>query len=169
MKKNNFLPCLVLSALLLFTFSSCNDDNDDMPATREVKDMLVDKKWKMQSWNLDKGIDLDDDGIPDTNLMSFIDDCDLDNTVIFRKEGKVFSNSGTVRCDADEAPERQTYDWTFDGKTQIVKLVEANDRDGADEWKILELTDTMLKVSFTLLPEDGKNEAIRTTMLLKAE
>ncbi|PSL22930.1 lipocalin family protein [Dyadobacter jiangsuensis] len=158
---------ITLFSLLTIAASSCKD-NDKKDITPEpLKITFTDKKWKTETWDLVKPLDLDEDGDKETDLMQLLIECDLDDFIVFQKDGKFITNTGSKRCNAKEEQENYTANWAYDEAAKIIKMKSVPSGLEKDDWEVLELTETTLKVRFNLLPEDGESAAIKSVMTLK--
>lgn len=162
----NHFSTIAFTLLLAASTLACKDDPKDV-TPEPPKLTFADKKWKTETWDLVKPLDLDEDGEKETDLMQLLIPCDLDDFIIFKKEGKFVSNTGDLRCNDDEEQEIYSADWTYDEVTKLIKMKSVPNGLEKDDWEVLELTETTLKVRFNLLPEDGESEAIKCIMKLK--
>ncbi|MGG7664828.1 hypothetical protein [Dyadobacter sp. BHUBP1] len=158
---------ITLFSLLAITTSACKDDDKKDVTPEPVKITFTDKKWKTETWDLVKPLDLDEDGDKETDLTQLLIECDLDGFIVFQKDGKLIANTGNKRCNAAEEQESYSADWTYDERAKIIKMKSVPGGLEKDDWEVLELTETTLKVRFNLLPEDGASGAIKSVMILK--
>lgn len=165
--KMKFYTYIILFSLLAIAASACKD-NDKKDITPEpAKITFTDKKWKTETWDLVKPLDLDEDGDKETDLMQLLIECDFDDFIVFQKDGKFITNTGNKRCNAAEEQESYSANWTYDETAKIIKMKSVPSGLEKDDWEVLELTETTLKVRFNLLPEDGESAAIKSVMTLK--
>lgn len=158
---------IALFSLLAITTSACKDDDKKDVTPEPVKITFTDKKWKTETWDLVKPLDLDEDGDKETDLMQLLIECDFDDFIVFQKDGKFITNTGNKRCNAKEDQESYTANWTYDEAARVIKMKSVPSGLEKDDWEVLELTETTLKVRFNLLPEDGESAAIKSVMTLK--
>ncbi|MBO9612952.1 MAG: hypothetical protein J7619_09670 [Dyadobacter sp.] len=158
---------VTLFSLLAIATSACKDNDKKEIAPEPVKITFTDKKWKTETWDLVKPLDLDEDGDKETDLMQLLIECDFDDFIVFQKNGKFITNTGSKRCNANEEQESYAADWTYDEAAKIIKMKSVPSGLEKDDWEVLELTETTLKVRFNLLPEDGTSAAIKSVMTLK--
>lgn len=157
-----------IAPLLLLVLGSIACKNDDKKVTPEpAKITFTDKKWKTETWDLVRPLDLDEDGDKETDLMQLLIPCDLDDFILFKNEGKFVSNTGDLRCNDDEEQEIHSADWTYDEAAKLIKMKSVPSGLEKEDWEIMELTETTLKVRFNLLPEDGESQAVKCIMKLK--
>lgn len=158
---------ITLFSLLAIAASACKDDNPKDVTPEPVKITFTDKKWKTETWDLVKPLDLDEDGDKETDLMQLLIECDFDDFIVFQKDGKFVTNTGNKRCNAAEEQESYSANWAYDETARIIKMKSVPSGLEKDDWEVLELTETTLKVRFNLLPEDGESAAIKSVMTLK--
>nr|WP_295935072.1 hypothetical protein [uncultured Dyadobacter sp.] len=152
--------------LLVVGLLACKDD-DKKVTPEPVKITFADKKWKTETWDLIRPLDLDEDGDKETDLMQLLIPCDLDDFILFKKEGKFVSNTGDLRCNDNEEQEIYSADWTYDEAARLIKMKSVPAGLDKEDWEVMELTETTLKVRFNLLPEDGESQAVKCVMKLK--
>ncbi len=157
----------ILFSLLAIAASACKDDDKKDITPEPVAITFTDKKWKTESWDLVRPLDLDEDGDKETDLMQLLVECDFDDFIVFQKDGKFISNTGSKRCNAAEEQENYSANWTYDEAAKVIKMKSVPSGLEKDDWEVLELTETTLKVRFNLLPEDGASGAIKSVMILK--
>jgi hypothetical protein len=71
------------------------------------------------------------------------EECQTDDTMTFYSDGTFTSKVGDITCDEFDADNDGT--WTFKANETIISLTPSGDVES--DWKILELTDTMLRIS----------------------
>lgn len=164
-----FFPLTLAAALLLGGASSCKKDtNETTPGGGTDKTpAFVGKTFTVQSIKIDPPMDMDGDGKPDDELTKFLDACDLDDAVIFQPDGKLIEDHGTNRCDPAEARTEHTSNWAYaDGKTTMTDVADPSDK---SVWNVLESTNSTLKVTLTVIPDETSGKAIKATMTMKAK
>lgn len=157
----------ILFSLLVVAAAACKDDDNTAVTPEPVKITFAGKKWKTQTWDLVKPLDLDEDGDKETDLMQLLIECDLDDFIVFQQDGKFVTNTGSKQCNATEEQESYSANWTYDEAAKVIKMKSVPSGLEKDDWEVLELTETTLKVRFNLLPEDGESAAIKSVMTLK--
>jgi len=153
--------------LLAIATAACNDDDKKHVSPEPVKVTFTEKKWKTQAWDLVKPLDLDEDGDKETDLMQLLIECDLDDFIVFQKDGKFITDTGNKQCNATDEQESHSANWTYDEAAKIIKMKSVPSGLEKEDWEVLELTETTLKVRFNVLPEDGESSAIKSVMTLK--
>ncbi|GHB75436.1 lipocalin family protein [Persicitalea jodogahamensis] len=162
MKKQTAQGWHVLLVLALFYLNSCKTEKPGV--NPDGKPVFVDKKWLAVSSTVSPKIDLNGDGIPDEDLYAPLPDCEKDDKISFRGDGKYVLDNGGKRCDAIDPAEEQLGTWTYtsDNKTLLIK-----DSEGEEQhWVVQESTATRLKMQNTTAIE-GTNYTI--TVVLKAD
>ena len=104
----------------------------------------------MTALTTDPAMDFDGDGKVDADLLKYIPDCALDNTIKFEANGKITGSEGAKVCpeDGDSSPtDVKEGTWTYDAKTQILRLNTAGD---VVDWKVVTLTGSTLKASLAM-------------------
>ncbi|WP_298345283.1 hypothetical protein [uncultured Algibacter sp.] len=74
-------------AILLVSFTSCSTDD-----TQDSNDSSIVGVWTLNAWNIEDGLDMNNDGIASTNLLDEID-CSRNETLFFDKNGVVSLNT----------------------------------------------------------------------------
>ncbi|MBO0935891.1 hypothetical protein J2I47_04960 [Fibrella sp. HMF5335] len=149
------LPILVG---LLASLSACKKEQQDVDPNPNPPGgfvaSFVGVRWQMASFELDPPQDLDGDGKPDSNLLQFLRPCDLDNTVVFERNGTMSGDNGKLKCDDDPATSKPG-SWTYDNTTKKMKIVDGDDGTVSD-WIVDEASARYLKVR-TTITEDGRS------------
>ena len=117
--KNSIINAALGTALSL-SILACKKDNEN-----EGQDThgFTEKEWKLDAMTVSPAVDLDGDGVPDSDLIQFMDDCDKDDITIFRKNSKVITNYGPLKCD-NESQEEETGTWSYQESTKKLTLHE---------------------------------------------
>lgn len=163
MKRPSLL--LLRSALfgLLFFTASCKKEHETVQPDNvgDGVPSFVGVRWQMGSFTLDTPVDFDGDGKPDSDLMQFLRPCDLDNTLVFERGGKLSGDNGKLKCADDEEPAtQQPSTWTYDNTTRKLRIV---DGDGSiSEWNVVEASASVLKVSVPITEDGQSMKAIMT-------
>ena len=106
----DFLPMKSITWLLLFLafnliIISCKKDSDKEDLT--PKGILTSHGWKISSMIQTSG------NIPGYNYE--VEDCKLDDCMIFKSDGTFNTNIGSVKCDPNETGETGTWSLSEDG------------------------------------------------------
>jgi hypothetical protein len=116
------------------------------------------KNLRMTALTMDPAMDFNGDGKVDTDLLEYMPQCALDNTIKFEANGKITGSEGGDVCpaDGDESPtDIKEGTWSYDDKTKILRLNTAGD---VVDWKVLTLTSTTLKASLVMDALDNSSK-----------
>jgi hypothetical protein len=117
-----FTGMIASSAML--TFLSCGDD-----AAPSKTPLLVGKLWTFVRYEV--------------NGADQTEECQTDDTMTFYSDGTFTNSVGDITCDEFDTDIDGT--WTFKANETIISLTPSGDVES--DWKILDLTDTMLRIS----------------------
>lgn len=144
--------------LLLLT-ASCKKDNDLVtPGSGSSSLPVAGKNLRMVALTMEPALDLDGDGKLDDDLLGLLPDCALDNTIKFETSGTISGSDGANVCPADDdsgVVEVKPGTWTYDTKTQLLRIVYAGNAADAVEWKVLSVSGTTLKASIGMDSVNG--------------
>lgn len=161
-----FTLCATLLGLVLFT-ASCKKGQDEVQPGGgtpggEFVPSFVGVRWQMAGFELDPPQDFDGDGKPDSDLMQYLRPCDLDNTIVFERTGKMSGDNGKLTCDDDTDPAAsKPSTWTYDNTAKKLRIVDGEDN-SVSEWDVVEASTRYMKVKVTLT-EDGQKVAALMT------
>ncbi|AXE17900.1 hypothetical protein DR864_09230 [Runella rosea] len=151
-------------AILLMTVSGCKKNDIEVePGANGLP--FVGKRLMLSSFIMDPAVDFDGDGKLDPDLMFLLRDCDKDNIIIFEKGGQLGGENGAKRCDDDGPTEGNAGAWTYDEKTKMLRIVDADDKNEISEWKVVEASSKLLKVE---IEEEEDGEPVKIVMTWKA-
>lgn len=157
--------CLALSGLFLLTTSFDYKHDNLASSAKQSPDFvssLVGTRWQMADFKLDQDIDLDGDGHLDTNLMSFLKPCDLDNTLVFEPNGTMAVDEGDLKCDGKSASTTpKPGNWSYDKATNSLNIVNSDNKKVAT-WQIVDASDNYLKVK-VINSQEGPSSAATVT------
>jgi hypothetical protein len=135
-----------LGALLILiagttTFISCKkDDNGNKQKTKT--ELLTTGSWKRTALISNPAYDWYADGTFATDVLSVMKPCESDNLDIYRPDGTGETDEALTKCDQLD-PQTWPFTWAFaDNETKLVFY-------GTDEYNLVELTETTLKLSST--------------------
>ncbi|AKD57908.1 lipocalin family protein [Spirosoma radiotolerans] len=164
-KLATFTVFAALSGLFLLTTSFGYKTDTVSPKASHSTDLgtlLVGTRWQMADFKLGQDIDLDGDGHLDTNLMSFLRPCDLDNTIVFEPNGTVSVDEGNLNCDGQSASGTPNPgNWSYDKATNSLIITNAINNK-TSTWKIIDAADNYLKVKVISSQEGPSSAAIVT-------
>jgi hypothetical protein len=117
-----YTSMIALAAML--NLLSCGDDAAPSKAA-----LLTGKLWTLVRYEVN--------GTDET------EECQIDDTMTFYSDGTFTSEVGGIPCDEFDTDNDGT--WTFKANETIISLTPSGDVES--DWKILDLTDTMLRIS----------------------
>jgi len=130
---------------LVLVGTSCSDDDEKKSKT----DMLTQKSWKVSKAEMKTTT-----GTFDISA-GYIQDCEKDNLVAYSRDGKFSSQTGADDCDGDDENVTGTWSWKESEAVLAVTL------DGdVEEVKLIELTESTLKVNVGSIPYDQNGDGI---------
>ena len=138
---------LMLMPLIVINIS-CSEDEEKKSNT----DLLTQKSWKLTKVEMKT-----DDGTFDFT-SGYMDECEGDNTYSYTANGNFASAVGTDTCDGDEEEESGTWSWK-ENETVLAITVDGY----ADEAKLIELNDSLLKVNGGSMSYDMNQDGIDDT------
>ncbi|GEM_PF-1192873 len=158
----NFAPCqksVIMKVLILqfFIFSSVAisvgvAEQRLNPAKRSSP--FDDRYWLVESIIIHPALDLNRDGKPETDLLKLLPTCERDNVDLYRKDGLIITEWGTLNCDEDEENGIETGIWSFDPDTQTL-TVEKYDSHEPIIAKVSTTTDNRIELLSTYISEKG--------------
>lgn len=140
--------CTVTGALALLLLTSCKKDDAVSPAT--VADKLVEGVWKPTQ----SGVDANKNNTLESGELESLDACETDDTYDFKSDKTLLVSDNTQKCDPAD-PDSYSLSWNLannDGEL----ILSAPGSPIAITWKILELTDNLMRLSLT----DGSDQYI---------
>lgn len=146
---------IISGILILIGFLSCK--GDDEPGSQKEK-MLTGKNWKLIAAESDPPIFAGGQSISD--VYGVMPSCAKDDLTKFDSDGSVLFDEGPSKCEATD-PQTETSTWSFNSdKTSMTVEVDSK----TVSYKILEISDSRLKVSFVETDEDtGTDHTITAT------
>jgi hypothetical protein len=161
MKKNLKLTRSMLLSALALTIIITGCKKDRIEVEPEGTASFVDKTWKLDAMTINPAIDWDEDGIPDTDILGLMDECDTDDLITLRKDGKTITNFGKVKCDPTEPNESPTGSWKFDAASKKMTLI--HDEGEEEEWTVTQNDGNTLKM-LGILPNVTPEYTITMTL-----
>ncbi|NML23433.1 lipocalin family protein [Pseudoflavitalea sp. G-6-1-2] len=156
---NTILPAAALAAALAITAFA-------LPAKQEQTPSFADKYWLMESGSIVPATDLNADGKPDSDLRNFLEDCEKDDTEMFRSNGKFVKNLGKQKCVEGEDAEYEDGSWTYNSATKQL-TIKQNEVPQPIVISIKELTATKLVGTFEFTSPQGQKVMITGVYKLK--
>jgi hypothetical protein len=144
----SFTKKAALVILSVAVIAGCKkDDNKDNGNSKTQ--MIASGSWKMTSDYIDPAEDVNGDGVPEHEILPFLETCEKDNLFSFTTDGTFTADEGASKCDPSD-PQTQSTKWKFINNESLLVVGEAN---SADTVSIVELSAATLKLrsSLTLL------------------
>lgn len=129
---------LFFSLLIAILVLSCSKDSENGKSRSE----LIIGDWQVIKLEASPGYDYDGDGTADTDILQVWEDCNKDDYTSIKANSVYEVNRGTVKC----FPSQQQLDigsWQLAGDDKILVI------DGTEQFEILQLDETTLKVKYT--------------------
>ena len=101
-------------------------------------DLITSGTWKVIAHTVEPGSDYDGDGDIDTDLFTLYNECDKDLSYAFKRNGILEVKGGHLKCDTLGFQD-YSIQWAFKNDEKELLLER-------DEYQILELTSTKLKI-----------------------
>lgn len=129
---------------LLFT-TSCKKDKETAPDRGKI---LTKGSWQISALEVDPAIDWL--GTPTTDIYALLPDCVKDDFSTFQNNGTLVFDEGNSKCDPTD-PQTTTATWVLNADQSILSVTSDGD---TENWKILSMTDNVLKVTYQEILED---------------
>jgi hypothetical protein len=130
---------------LVLVGTSCSDDDEQKSKT----DMLTQKSWKVSKAEMKTTT-----GTFDISA-GYIEDCEKDNLVAYSRDGKFSSQTGADDCDGVDENVTGTWSWK-ESETVLAVTLDGD----VEEVKLVELSESMLKVNVGSIPYDQNGDGI---------
>jgi hypothetical protein len=146
MKPKTQLASLLILIVATITIISCKkDDSENKQKTKA--ELLTAGPWKRTALISNPAYDWYADGTFATDVLSVMKPCESDNLDIYRTNGTGETDEGPTKCDQSD-PQTWPFTWAFtNNETKLVFY-------GTDEYNLVELTETTLKLNSTFV-ENG--------------
>ncbi|WP_417601277.1 lipocalin family protein [Owenweeksia hongkongensis] len=125
--KNNFAAILICMSILSTT--SCKKDDNESVGSQTKSEMLMGNNWVLEAWTIDPPYDWNNDGIDDTDVLQFMDDCKLDDLMNFKSDASYLFEEGNTKCDPTDDQIIETGTWTLSTNENVLLLTETGDDD----------------------------------------
>ncbi|HSI90463.1 MAG TPA: lipocalin family protein [Adhaeribacter sp.] len=146
MMKNYQFTFLVLLSASLFIFTGCDNDDDDVQAKTRTE-LLTVNPWRLTTFTVEPGRDINGDGVPDTNLFAFLPPCTQDDLTVFRTNNTYTEEEGPTKCDASHPDVIVNGTWAFSADESRLTMDPSND--DPLTVNIVELSATTLRTTST--------------------
>jgi hypothetical protein len=151
MKKNHFLysAMFLIAAIVISTSVSCKKDDDGPKSNTET---ISGKKFKVTAMTIDPAVEVGGNTI--TDLFSFMPDCSKDDYMVMNSDGTATFDEGATKCEPDD-PQTESGTWAFlDNETKLSVTYDGD----TEVYNIIELTESVLKISFEVVEDLGNGE-----------
>jgi len=95
---------LLLAVAGAFTFTACNDDDEDVQSKKE---MITSKTWKLTTRS-----QVVTDSTGNSTTDNTIDACEMDDTYKFTSDNNFIRDEGATKCDPTD-PQTETGTWAL--------------------------------------------------------
>ena len=95
----------------------------------------------MTAYTTNPAQDIDGDGDTETNFFDYLEGCIKDDITTFKTNGTAETNEGATKCDPLD-PQTYSVDWVFTNNETKIEV-------GGEEFNLVELTATSLKISYS--------------------
>ena len=141
---------LLLSGLVLFLFFSCKED---APEPKTKTQLLTQGTWKFSAATANG-----------SDASSYLQACQKDNIYTFAAAGTGTMNEGPTKCNAGD-PQTSTFNWNWATNETILHINTPLFSGSGNDFTLVSLTETELKVSFTYTPPIGPSVLIVATFI----
>lgn len=109
----------LLSSFAIFLIAaSCQKSEDNIDNDTSKMALLTKAAWKYE----DAGLDLNKDGVKDTELPpGFVLACDKDNVLTFKSDGTGTLDEGASKCDQAN-PQTSAFTWSFKNDETVINF-----------------------------------------------
>ena len=152
-----FLPAL---AIILISVS-CQKSDDSLDEDNSKMALITKASWKYE----DAGLDLDKNGVKDTELPpGFVMACDKDNVLTFKSDGTGTLDEGASKCDP-ASPQTSPFTWSFKENETILNFSDKLFSGIQGDIKLQSLSTTRME----LLKEVsmGTSQSVNAVVILK--
>ena len=137
--KNYFL-LLALGAA--FTFSACDNDDDDASTPSQTRTQMLTSK----TWQISARSQVYTDSAGNSTTDTSLDNCEKDDTYKFTTDNKINFDEGATKCDPDD-PQTGTGTWAFSSNETKLDLTVSGIPISGD---IIELTPNRMILKSTI-------------------
>lgn len=100
------------------------------------KAKFTDRYWTLSALKAEPALDWDLDGIPETDILKKLEDCERDDAIMFTSDHVVMEHRGSEHCDEEDDLERETGTWDYDGSSDA--LIVATDGHEPQHYQVVE-------------------------------
>lgn len=96
------------------------------------------------------------DGKPDSDIRVMLEDCDQDDTEMFKAGGKTMKHNGKNKCDEEEEDEVESGTWKYNAATKQL-TIHHNDTEKAQTLKVKEVSGNKMMMVHEFTSNKGKH------------
>lgn len=137
---------LMIMIIAITTTLSCKKDNEEAPVKTKTE-LLTTGPWKLTSYTSTPAYDWYGNGVFATNILAALNPCEADGFDTYKTNGTVEINEGALKCDPAD-PQTFMASWQFTNNESKIMY------DGFDEYELVELTETTMRLQQTFV-ENG--------------
>ena len=146
MKPKIQLFALPLMITVVISILSCEKDKEE-PAVMTKTELITTGTWKLTAYTSNPAYDWYGTGNYATNILNALNPCEADGFDAYKNNGIVEINEGALKCDPAD-PQTFTASWQFTNNESKIMY------DGFDEYELVELTTTTMRLQQTFV-ENG--------------
>lgn len=152
--KKSVLSIMVVAAICMLAFSSCNKD-------KTKTEMLQNEKgWKLSAATSTPGYNLNGGGSIANLFDGYVLACEQDDIITFKADGHEYLNPGKSVCDGQASQESSLGAYTLNEDEMTLKMQIPFFYDTeVESVKVVELTKDVLKVNYTYTEEAAETKA----------
>ena len=137
------LPLLITA---ITTTLSCDKEKEE-PTVKTKTELITTGTWKLTSYTSNPAYDWYGTGDYATDILAALNPCEADGFDTYKTDGTVEINEGPIKCDPGD-PQTFTASWQFTNNESKIMY------DGFDEYELVELTETTMRLQSTFV-ENG--------------
>lgn len=149
MLKHNLMLKSIFLVLIAAAIYACSKDD----GKTESKSDLIIGEWKTIKVEVSPAYDYDGDGISDSDIFPVWEDCNKDDYTSIKPNAVYEVNRGSIKCFSSQ-PQVDIGTWALANNDNTLVI------DGQDQFEILQLDNTTLKVKFV----ENDNGTTRTSI-----
>ncbi|SEM75437.1 hypothetical protein SAMN05216436_10788 [bacterium A37T11] len=139
--------------------AACSKFNDKKEESNDTG--FKDKKWIIDKAQVSPALDLDGDGQKETDIKSTYNECDLDDYTVYKGDGNMVNNTGSIKCEANEPQEEITGIWSYNESTHKLTMTETGEDPAIMD--VVSSTSNQLFLSYPITQADGTVYTITIT------
>ena len=125
---------------------------------------FTDKYWKLEALTVSPAIDWDLDGKPDSNILPLLDECERDDRMLLRKDGRMMGDQGEDACDEEEERVYERGKWHYSAAEKTLSLDEYGKKQVC---QVVESSANKLVLQYPFKATNGKSHTMRAVYVFK--